>query len=277
MGTPQVLLERNGHLPMWRGMDAKHISVVRMIVRWVFGAACLMSALGTAQGAQERFAELQVNGVRFTNVVVTGKTAKDLFIRHAGGIATIKLHELDRSTLEQLGMAPPPAPASSKSRPSKKADAAEQKGYSEVQQTDSTRSHWIHQLRTEYLSWQVLLLIVVGVPLAYLLFCRSCWQLCRRGGSPSDVLVWFPILKRLALFKVAGVSWLWFFLGWVIPFVGACAWILCCLRLCEIFRCTRWWTLIMIWPLIGWPVFMYLAWTSRADDEEPALRYRQAA
>jgi hypothetical protein len=29
----------------------------------------------------------------------------------------------------------------------------------------------------------------------------------------------------------------------------------------------------MIWPVLGWPVFLYLAWTSRAvDDEEPAIR-----
>jgi len=251
----------------------------------VLGAACLVFDAWTAQGAQERFAELQVNGSRFTNVVVTGKTAKDLFIRHAGGFATIKLHELDRTTLEQLGVAPPPAPASSKSsksQASKTADAGKPKEGSPAEQTNPAqpnagRYQWIDKLRKDYLGWELVLLIFFGVPITYLLFCRSCWQLCRRAGYPSDLLVWFPLLKRLALFRVARVSWLWFFLGFIIPFVGAIGWIVCCLRLCETFRCTRWWTLIMIWPWIGWPVFMYLAWTSRADDEDPALRYRQAA
>jgi hypothetical protein len=28
----------------------------------------------------------------------------------------------------------------------------------------------------------------------------------------------------------------------------------------------------MIWPVIGWPVFMYLAWSSRADEDEPMIR-----
>ncbi len=106
----------------------------------------------------------------------------------------------------------------------------------------------------------------------YFPFCWSCRQLCRRAGAPSYVLVWLPGLKRLALFRAVGLSWFWFFLGILIPPVGAWAWIVCCSRLCETFHRTKWLLLLLIWPLIGWPVFMYLAWASREDENEPAVR-----
>ena len=58
----------------------------------------------------------------------------------------------------------------------------------------------------------------------------------------------------------------------MIPFVGFCAWILCCLRICETFHRTRWLFLPMLLPIIGWPVFLYLDWASRAEDNDPAVR-----
>ena len=70
-------------------------------------------------------------------------------------------------------------------------------------------------------------------------------------------------------------------MGLIIPFVGASAWILCCGRLCAAFHRTRWLLLLMIWPVLGWFVFMYLALISKEDDLEPAIqgldRNRRAA
>jgi thioredoxin-related protein len=129
------------------------------------------------------------------------------------------------------------------------------------------------EFRRRYENMSNACLVTTSVVLVlYLPFSWSCWQLCRRAGSPSTLLVWLPVLKRLALFRAADVSWFLFLCGLVIPFVGFCAWILCCGRLCETFHKTKWWLLLMIWPVIGWPVFMYLAWSSRADDDEPAIR-----
>ena len=116
--------------------------------------------------------------------------------------------------------------------------------------------------------------VTLAALVLYFPFCWSCRQLCRRAGSPSYVLVWLPGLQRLALFRAAGVSWTWFFLGIPIPLIGVSAWILCCGRLCETFGRTKLLLLLMIWPIIGWPVFMYLAWASQSDENEPAIRAR---
>jgi len=147
------------------------------------------------------------------------------------------------------------------------------------------------------IGWSIIVLSLAMLGL-YVPFCWSCFQLCRRAGYPSMILVWLPGFKRLALYRATDTAWFWFFFPlfcwsacrqrivthdpnvdfavWLMFFLlalsGAFAWIRCCARLCSLFNKTRWWVLLMIWPVIGWPVFMYLAWSSRAEDNEPAIR-----
>jgi hypothetical protein len=125
------------------------------------------------------------------------------------------------------------------------------------------------QARWVALSTGVLLLLI-GV--YYIQFSRACSQLCRRTGAPSAILIWLPYLKRLPLFKAVGLSRIFFLVGLVVPFVGGIAWIVCCLRLCETFHCSKWLVIVMLVPLVGWSVFLYLARESAEDDNEPAVR-----
>jgi uncharacterized membrane protein YhaH (DUF805 family) len=126
--------------------------------------------------------------------------------------------------------------------------------------------------RGSELGERICLAVGLTTIILYFPYCWSCRQICRRAGSPSDVLVWLPGWKKLALFRAVYVSWWWFLIGLLIPLVGFIAWMVCCERLCETFHKTRWWMLLMIWPVIGWLVFIYLAWSSRADDDEPAIQ-----
>jgi len=114
--------------------------------------------------------------------------------------------------------------------------------------------------------------VLIAISVVYFLYCHACLQLCRRAGAPSTVLVWLPGFKKLALFRATSVSWWWFFLGFILPIISLIGWIICCSRLCQTFQRTRWWTLLMIWPMLGWPIFMFFAYTSREDDDEPAIR-----
>jgi hypothetical protein len=145
----------------------------------------------------------------------------------------------------------------------------------------------------------VVLAIILAELAFYFSFCWSCWQLCRRAGHPSIFLVWLPGLKQLALYRATGTSWFWFFFPlfcsyacvrslssahlsyaflavswfWLLLSLSALvAWVRCCARLCGTFNKTKWWVPLMIWPVLGWPVFMYLAWATRSEDDEPALR-----
>jgi hypothetical protein len=53
--------------------------------------------------AQKTFPFLQSTTQTYSNVVVTGKTVTDVFIRHSKGIATVKARDLDGPTRKRLG------------------------------------------------------------------------------------------------------------------------------------------------------------------------------
>lgn len=263
--------------------------------RWKFllplAVASVLCAVGNANGANEQLPVLVVRGTTYTNVVVTDKTATVLFFRHSRGIATAKAGDLDAEAQVRFGFvvpkeAPltnplpgtqprinPPSRETLEAIPSEPADPNAELPKAE---TETDGDEWARcfnlspkgELACEVIG-AVLLLMMIGL---YVPFCQSCRNLCRRAGAPSHVLVWLPDLKRLALFKAAGVPWMWYFLGRSIPLVGPVAWIVCCRRLCDIFHQSRWWTLLMFIPVLGWPVFMYFSHLSRAEDDEPAVR-----
>jgi len=58
----------------------------------------------------------------------------------------------------------------------------------------------------------------------------------------------------------------------IFPPIDLIVWIVCCGRLCDTFQRTKWWVLLMIWPWLGWPVFMYFARVSKAEEDELAVR-----
>ena len=235
-----------------------------------------------SSAADQRFPVLWAGGVSYTNALVTGKTAKDIFIRHSGGLATLRVSDLDSSTRSALGISTntPNAAASTVSSTNRfrgvlgaLADLghkAEQK-HRELLEEDNDGPAPI-ETPTRMIARWVAAVVFLSMVILYFPFCLSCSRLCRRAGAPSSFLVWLPGFKRLALFKATNVSRLWFFVGIVIPFVGACAWILCCLRLCEMFHRTRWFLLLMLLPFFGWFVFMYLDRVSRDEDSDPAVR-----
>jgi len=201
-----------------------------------------------------------------------------VFIRHSAGLSTLKAVDLDASTRVALGFTEPTPVAASTpagtgtNRPgffttfkenfSKGVEAAKAKARAEGREVPD-----ISPLEV------VLRLVCFFLLLIwYLAFCRSCRRLCRRAGAPSDFLVWLPSLKWLALFKATNLSRWWYVLGLVLPLIGFGAWIACCLRLCDMFHRTRWWLAVMLVPFLGWLPFMYLDWSSRDEDYDPAVQ-----
>src|SRR6058998_2171137 len=80
--------------------------------------ACFtLAALVSGRAAEARpdiYPTLKAGSVTYTNVKVLNKAKYDLFVQHAGGMASIKVKELDKSTQLQLGytlVEPPPTNA----------------------------------------------------------------------------------------------------------------------------------------------------------------------
>jgi len=79
----------------------------------------------------------------------------------------------------------------------------------------------------------------------------------------------FPLIL-IGLCVALQANWysLWLFFSLML----LVSWFVCCWRLCEAFHRSKLLVFPMILPFLGWPVFMYLSWISRADDDAPAIR-----
>ena len=75
----------------------------------LFALATLASGRA-AESRPEFYPLLKAGSITYTNVKVLNKAKHDLFVQHAGGMASIKVKELDKSTQLQLGymLADPP-------------------------------------------------------------------------------------------------------------------------------------------------------------------------
>ena len=231
-------------------------------------AALLMcGASVNARDVEAHFPVLQVGATMYTNatVTVTGKSGADLFILHSKGIATLKIKDLDDATRARLGF-----PSRNATQASAVPAQAVENAFSEMMLEEPSQPESSVKLGGLAGLFSVAMLLFVVI--MYVPFCMSCANLCKKAGTPSAILVYLPVVKQLALFRATGVSWLYFFLGLFIPFVGLIGWIVCCQRLCETCNRSKWLVLAMVLPPFGWLAFISLARGSRKEDHEPVLR-----
>ncbi len=128
-----------------------------------------------ASAADERVPVLHVGARSYTNVVITGKTATDLFIQHAQGIATVKIADLDAATRSQLGVS---VPRTSEAGPNSNPIGVQPARTDDKQGTpaaspDSSKDAWLLNLRL--IKW-------VAIPLAVWLI---GWPLLARLAKPK--------------------------------------------------------------------------------------------
>jgi hypothetical protein len=84
-----------------------------------------------------------------------------------------------------------------------------------------------------------------------------------------------PVQAAAAVSGDWGVT-TWFWLGFFIPLVGASGWAICCWRLCDTFQKSKWLTLAMVCPFLGWIPLVYLAEATRAEDDELSIKRLKA-
>ena len=71
---------------------------------------------GASHGAEEKFPQLKIGNVIYTNVVVASKSPTDIFILHKGGALNLKLKNLEPELQKQFGFDPEKAEALERKR-----------------------------------------------------------------------------------------------------------------------------------------------------------------
>lgn len=77
----------------------------------VFIAGWLVASSGSSRAAVDKFPQLKIGNVIYTNVVVASKNATEVFILHKGGVINLKLKDLDPALQKQFEYDPEKAAA----------------------------------------------------------------------------------------------------------------------------------------------------------------------
>jgi cytochrome c biogenesis protein CcmG/thiol:disulfide interchange protein DsbE len=98
----------------------------------------LVVAANLLHAADEKFPQLKIGNEVYTNVIVTSKTATDIFIMHKGGVANFKLKNLSPELQKQFGFDPEKAHAREKAQAETKAAYYENLRAIETETTNSS-------------------------------------------------------------------------------------------------------------------------------------------
>jgi hypothetical protein len=186
--------------------------------RFVLGLGLVLAGF-TLRAADEKFDVLQTENGVYTNVTVLTKTRTDIFIQHAGGVANVKLKDLDDKILTQLGYQVAP-----KKQPMKPLTVPTQLITNVTHQLEANpqfqalEQKWQTEIQSKLppISKGLILGVLAGLFVGYLFFCYCCMLIVRKTGNRAGLLIWLPILKVIPLFRAAGMP-AWWVLVWLSP------------------------------------------------------------
>lgn len=216
----------------------------------------------------------------YTNATVT-PSAKDVFIKHAGGIETLKVATLPNRYKEMFGYEIPQPKTNTvttwtKSQVSK-IHVSDLKNIEEAVRAKVP-------LRTAKgdVNMTVVYATAGVVFFLYLFFCFVCKRICEKSGTPATPLIWIPILQALPLFKAAGMPAAWL-LASLLPVLNVVAYVVWCFKIAQVRRQGFGLALALLVPISAPFGFLYLAFGEGAPapkapkEKRPELMTLEAA
>jgi hypothetical protein len=247
-----------------------------VFVALTWAALLLPLTILAAPTAEQHFEVLQIGTRSYTNVTVTSKTPTYIFLLHARGMENLRVKDLPRETLFELGyLSATNAAGDSNHAPTTwtkqtlaKIETPQVRHYEKVWQTWS--KHTLAPLRSPDLKRSWLAQAVLGLGLiCYVLFCHASKLLCRKAGLEAGPLVWVPVLQAIPLLRAAGMSG-WWLLGAFIPLLNLIGYILWSVRIVKARGKGPLATLLLILPGTGILAFLYLAFSATKPPPAPA-------
>jgi hypothetical protein len=240
------------------------------VQHWLIAAALVWASPAWAD-VDQKFDLLQVGTETYTNVTVTTKAPKYIFIMHSGGMANIKLSELSEETQEQLGYkVKKPSTNNVASWAKTKLAKIETPELKKLEETIIAQAppQLVHNqpgqpLKLRLPSTTVLAAVGGGLLLVYLFFCYCCMLIVKKTGNEPGVLVWLPGLKMIPLFRAAGMSGWWF----LALFVAQILW---SIKIAQARGKSVWTGIMLLIPGLNLLAFLYLAFSNGGKDESKA-------
>jgi hypothetical protein len=237
--------------------------------RFLLGLGLVLAGF-TLRGAEDvKFDVIETESRTYTNVTVLNKTRTDIFIQHAGGVANLKLKDLDDKILTQLGyqVAPKKQPMKPLAVPTQILTNVTQQ-LEAYPQFQALRQKWQTELQPKLppISKGLILGVLAGVLFCHLLGCYCCLLIVRKVGQKPGLLVWIPGLQMIPMLRAAGMSG-WCFLLLLVPVVNLVVSVMWCFKIVECRGKGVIWAILLLLPITNFFAFLYLAFSGTGEPQ----------
>jgi hypothetical protein len=221
--------------------------------------AALVAGGAWSLHATNTFPELRIGSTVYTNVKVSNQTSNDVYIRHSGGFANLKVSDLPRDVQALLGYEVEPTPVA-------------QASFDLNSLKEDPRIQAVQQQLMQQMEGSVLKLnppLVAGILVAsfviYLFFCYCSLLICKNAGTEPGSLVWLPVLQMFPLLRAARMS-AWWFLAFFLPVLNIVASVVWCLKIAEACGKSAVVGVLLLLPIVGPLTYLYLAFSGERDS-----------
>ena len=240
--------------------------VAVLLLMWVGGFS--------AHAADEVFSTLTVGGESFSNVTVLTKTRNDVFIRHARGMASLKVKHLDTLTQIKLGyLMESPKPTKSEAIKSTVANISRIEADPRVQAAEAELVARFAQALEQF-DPRIFYGLIAAIILSYLSFSSLCRSICMKAVIPPKQvipLIWLPLLKQIPLLKAAGMSPAWILTN-LIQGLFLITYIVWSFKITRARGKNVAVAVFLLLPVTNLFAFLYLAMSGETTGEEPRKR-----
>jgi hypothetical protein len=241
----------------------------------VTAALFILAGPGVSRAAQEEsFPLLQIGTITYTNVTVTTKARKYIFVLHSTGMANIRVVDLPPEVKRALGYEDlekkeeaKKAVVSTWARQTIARFETPQVMALERNIQSRVQAHNPEEIKAYVSAHRNTIIAVLGsLGVIYLVLCY-CWMLiCKKAGSQPGLLIWLPLLQVFPILRAAGMSPLWF-LVIIIPILNFIPLIVLSFRLAKARQKSRFVGFLLAFPVTTLFVLFYLAFSSGARVE----------
>ncbi len=210
----------------------------------------------------------------FTNVTVYGQTQTDLFIKHARGFGNVKISSLDNPTLRLLKLGGETPEEKAAGTVSGKAAATVATLKAKLESSSPVKipseADVLGLISQVQLSRNLLAGFFAAVVFVHLIGCFGIKLICQNAGIKGGWMIWFPVLQMFPLLRAANMS-AWWFVAFLIPFVGIVAYIVWCVKIAKACGKGSLMALLLILPGVNLLGFLYLALSKGQSQPEEAV------
>lgn len=234
---------------------------------WVMLVSLTVFGTFSSVAVEETYPLLQTRTGTYTNVTVTSKTPKYIFILHAAGMTTVQVKDLELEQQKELGY------AKSESQSPASLVFAKTLVPRFESKLEPLKAQWkksplngLKPQRNVIYSATAILVVL------HLFFSFCCQLICLKAQKPASFLVWLPLFQIIPLLRAANMSG-WWFIASCLPLLNLVAMILWSFNIAKARGKSALTGLFMILPITNFFAFLYLAFSSGIPAQK-APRYQ---